>query len=669
MGRFGEVNMSLDDWVGSSSVRYIPPGRVVDYVTGKLRRDTPEEHVRQRVVRSLVEEYEYKKEQIELDFRIHVFSKSYPADICIFHEDKPHKQENIYIIVETKNESKKATSKEDGIGQLNSYVGASLNCEFGVWTNGTDKFCFQKKRTTGQYEISEVVDIPARGKSLEEYEELDFKQLRPATELKSVFRRCHDYIYGNQGLPKDAAFHELLKVIFCKVHDEKESAKIRFYVANRELKSPMGQIAVKKRIDEIFKEVKERYSHIFKGDQKIELLPNVLAYIVGQLQHFSLILTETDVKGAAYEAIVGANLRGDRGEFFTPRNVCRMAVESLFNIYPREQWNSLRIIDPACGTGGFLIEVINFLKRHFIEEERGKFWADEAQAIRQAEERLKKYCEQFLLGIDINPLLVRASQMNEVMHGNGSGNLFAENSLLPLGEWKDETKRDLLESFDLVFTNPPFGSKIPIDDPHTLAQYDLAYKWRPKNGEFERIDKLQKSVPPEQIFIERCLQFLKPEGKLAIVLPDSILNNPGLSYIRYWILRKARIVASFDLPRETFEPDVGTKTSLLVLQKKTVQEMALEEQSGKMLPYEVFMAIAENVGHDKRGNTVYRRTPEGEVVVADVEKEIVGVVGKQKFKEITKISMPLENDDLPIITNSFKDWVKQQIHIDNKELS
>ncbi|MCJ7632101.1 N-6 DNA methylase, partial [Candidatus Bathyarchaeota archaeon] len=577
----------------------------------------------------------------------------YPVDIAIFSEDKPHKQENIYIIVETKSEAVKPTSKEDGIGQLSSYVGASLNCEFGMWTNGTDKFCFQKKRTNGQYEISEVVDIPPRGKSLEEYEELDFKQLRPATELESVFRRCHDYIYGNQGLPKDAAFHELLKVIFCKVHDEKESARIRFYVANRELKNPIGQIKVKERLEEIFSEVKERYPHIFKPDQKIELLPRVLAYIVGQLQHFSLILTETDVKGEAYEAIVGANLRGDRGEFFTPRNVCKMAVESLFSMYPPERWNSLRIIDPACGTGGFLIEVINFLKRHFIDEERRKY-KDETQALKQAEDRLKKYCEQFLYGIDINPLLVRASQMNEVMHGNGSGNLFAEDSLLQIGEWKDETKRDLLESFDLVFTNPPFGSKIPIDDPHTLAQYDLAYIW---NKEFERRDKLQKSVPPEQLFIERCLQFLKPKGKLAIVLPDSILSNPGLAYIRYWILRKAKIIASIDLSREAFQPYVGTKTSVLFLEKKPKDEILVEERTGKLQPYDVYMAMVEKVGHDRRGNTLFKRTPEGEEVIVEKEKEIVGLLGKERYIEKRKVMEPIVDDDLPSVTSAFKNWL------------
>ena len=649
--------MSLEEWFNTSSVRYIPPGMIPCYITGKLRRDTPEENVRQRIARSLVEEYGYEKEQIKLDFRIYMGRKSYPVDIAIFFENKPHTPENIYIIVETKKESVRSTSKDQGIGQIKSYMRMALNCEFGLWTNGVEKYCFRKARTNGQYKITDIIDIPPKGKSVEDFERLDFSQLRPAVELGSVFRRCHDYIHGNQGLPKDIAFRELLKVIFCKVYDERESRDIRFYVTNKELKSTIGQIKLKERIDDIFHEVRARYSHIFKRDERIELKQGVLAYVISQLQHFSLLLTDTDIKGDAYEAIVGANLKGDRGEFFTPRNVCKMAVECLFYTYPAEKWHTLRAIDPACGTGGFLIAVINLLKRSFFQQELEK-WKDKIKAISRAEERVREYCEKFLYGVDFNPLLVRASQMNEVMHGNGSGNLFSENSLLSSGEWSEETRKNLkLGTFDLVFTNPPFGSEIPIDDPHILAQYDLAYKWkRNKKRGFHRTDKLRRSVPPEQLFIERCIQFLHPRGRLAIVLPDSILSNPSLAFIRYWILRKTRVIASIDLPRESFQPYVGTKTSVLFLEKKLNQVITDEEQTGQMIGYDVYMAIAENVGHDKRGNPIYRRTPEGEEVLVETEREFIGVIGKRKFKEIRKISEPIKNDDLPMITSSFKDW-------------
>lgn len=649
--------MGLDNWLGTSSVRYIPPGKLVDYLTGKLRRETPEEHVRQRVARSLVEEYDYEKTQIELDFRIYVGSKSYPVDIAVFLEEKDHKPENIYLIVETKKESVKPENKDQGIGQLVFYMQTSINCKFGMWTNGIEKRCFQKTLVEETFQIGEVMDIPPQGKSLDEYEKLNFSQLKPATELESVFKRCHNYIHGNQGLPKDRAFHELLKVIFCKVYNERELGEIRFYVTNKELKSTIGQIKVKERIDSIFKEVKELYQHIFKADEKIELKPSVLAYVVGQLQHLYLLLTDTDVKGEAYEAIVGANLKGDRGEFFTPRNVCEMAVESLFHTFSSQRWHNLRVIDPACGTGGFLIAVINFLKPFFVKQEKNKL-GDEIAAISQADSRLKDYCERYLYGIDFNPLLIRASQMNEVMHGNGSGNLYSENTLLPLGEWSEKARENIrFESFDLVFTNPPFGSNIPIDDPHILTQYDLGYIWKTTDKEqFERTDRLQKTVPPEQLFIERCIQLLKPHGKLAIVLPDSILSNPSLAHIRYWILKKTRVIASIDLPRESFQPYVGTKTSVLFLEKKSINETILDE-TGKVQSYEVFMAIAKNIGHDQRGNKIFKRNPEGEIMFVPVEKEYIGVIGKEKVKEIRQMQIPFKDDDLPSITKAFKEWL------------
>jgi type I restriction enzyme M protein len=166
--------------------------------------------------------------------------------------------------------------------------------------------------------------------------------------------------------------------------------------------------------------------------------------------------------------------------------------------------------------------------------------------------------------------------MNEVMHGNDSSNLFSMNSLLQPNLWIEDVRKEIdLEFFDIIFANPPFGSKIPIDEPSTLSQYDLGHNW--DNDRLEKKDKLASSVPPEELFIERCLQFLKPGGRLAIILPDSILSNPGKKYIRHWILKNAKVIASIDLPRETFQPHVGSKTSLLILQKKTLEEIRLEE--------------------------------------------------------------------------------------------
>jgi type I restriction enzyme M protein len=641
----------------------VPVGKVLCYVTNKIRKNTPEENVRQRIARSLVEEYGYRKSDMDIEFAIRVGSPPKKRiDIPIFFEGKPHLQENIYITVETKRENVRPTDRTEGIGQLKVYIGASLNCQFGMWTNGVDMFCFQKVREEDKFVINDIIDIPPRGKSVDDFERPTFEMLRPATDLRAVFKRCHNYIYGNQGLPKDKAFHELLKLIFSKVRDERESKEVRFYVTNKELHSTTGNIKAQGRIAELFKEVKTQYPHIFSDpSEKIDLEPNVLAYVVSQIEPYSFLDTDTDVKGAAYEEIVGANLRGDRGEFFTPRTVCRLAVEILFSTTPENEWKELRIIDPACGTGGFLIAILNYIKAMFYEEELEK-WKDEETASNRTNERIKSYCEHSLYGIDINPLLVRATQMNEVMHGNGSGNLFFVNSLRPPPEWPDQVSQTIkLGSFHLLFTNPPFGAKIPIDDPHILAQYELGHMWKENdNFQFTRTEEIRASVPPEQLFIERCLQLLRPHGRMAIVLPDSILSNPGLAFIRQWILTNARVLSSIDLPSETFQPFVGTQASVLFLERKSGDEIEYEKQSGVPIDYDIFMSVPKKIGHDRRGNIVVRRTPEGEEIVVEVDREIIRVIRGKKVKEKIKSLETLRADDLPFVAKQFKKWWKEK---------
>lgn len=618
----------------SEPLLFIPPGKLRCYITGKLRDDKPEENVRQRVARSLVQEYSYDKEDIAIEFPIKMGTKKKKADIVVFHEDADHKQENIYIIVETKKENIKPTDKDEGIEQLKSYMSAAIGCKYGLWV-GSEFQPFEKiDRPADPFET--ITDIPPKGHT--ETPRITFDKLVPATEgLRDVFKRCHYYIHGNQGLPKDKAFHELLKVIFSKVHDEKEASdEMRFDVTNEEKKSELGQRKLRKRIEDIFNEVKEKYAYIFKANEEIELNNRVLAYVVGELRKYTLLETDTDIKGEAYEEIVGANLRGDRGEFFTPRNVCKMAVDIVLSTFKEEKISKLRIMDPACGTSGFLVAAMNRL-RNIISEQELKKWKTAERAKQETARKVQEICDANFFGIDFNPLLARTAQMNMVMNGDGSANIFHCNSLLPPGEWPDEPGNEVrtkirLGKFDVVFTNPPFGSNIRIDDPHILDQFELlSYE----------ASSPRASMPPEQLFIERCLQFLKPGGKMAIVLPDSILSNPGLAFIRKWILDNAKIIASIDMPTETFEPFTGTQTSVLVLQKKTEEELKLERASGKPLNYDVFMAIPQTVGHDRRGNRIYQRTPEGKIMTREDGTNLI-------------------DDSLALVGGVFSKWWQEQ---------
>ncbi len=202
----------------------------------------------------------------------------------------------------------------------------------------------------------------------------------------------------------------------------------------------------------------------------------------------------------------------------------------------------------------------------------------------------------------------------------------------------------------MILTNPPFGANIPIDDPHILEQFSLA-GFEMENG------NRRASMPPEQIFIERNLQLLKPGGRLAIVLPDSILSNPGLAFIRRWILQRARVIASVDLPQVTFEPHTGTQTSVLLLQKKTAEELRIERELGRPRDYEVFMATPQAVGHDRRGRVEYLRTPEGALIEYRKEIEVMrrGADG-QIIVEHKEQNTKAVHDQLPEVALFFQDW-------------
>jgi type I restriction enzyme M protein len=618
----------------------IPPGYIRCFITGKLRKDTPEEKVRQEVVRSLVEEYGYRKEDIELEFHIRMGRRLKPVDIAIFQEGRLHKQENIYIIAETKAENIKPSNKEGGVDQLKSYLSACLNAKYGLWV-GSERIAFEVVEEDGRKDFVDIPDIPRRGEVGPPKPTKGW--LVPAVQLKSVFRRVHNYIYANQGLPKDKAFEELLKLIFIKVYDERFNPSLKFYILPNE-----SIQAVRERLLEIFEKVKNRWKYIFEPKETIELNDQVLKYVVSELQRFNLGDTDVDVKGEAYEEIVGPNLRGERGEFFTPRNVCRMTIDMLFSLIQEDKLSSpggFKILDPAVGTGGFLIVGIQRIRQ--LLSKKGYQYDKLRDAIREI-------AETNFFGIDFNPFLVKVAQMNMVVHGDGSINMVHANSLAHPYTWSDEVLERLfpeeikkygsveslrnylknlekpseiekfLSKFDIVVTNPPFGTKAVIDDPAILSQFEI---WT-----FESKTK-RKSLPPEQLFIERCLQFLKPGGILGMVVPDSILSNPGLVWIRKWILLKTYVLASIDLPTETFEPSTGTQTSILILKKKYPEEEKLQKE------YEIFMAIPEKVGHDRRGNPIYKLTADGKI-------------------ELNEKGQPVIEDHLPIVAELFRKWIK-----------
>ncbi len=669
--------------MSTAKVIVIPEGKVCDYIDGKFRNDTPEEYVRQTIEKRLINEHKYLTKHVKIEFTLQLGSNKPRADIVIFDKDcESQTQESIKIIIECKKETVDARNAKDGVGQLQSYMSACPNCEWGMWTNGIQKFVFRKVvNEKGQIGFEDFNDIPSADGNLDDIDRPKRNTLKNAFDdnLLFVFRTCHNHIHVNDGLQKQPAFFELLKVIFCKIEDERDIPKaLEFYAKSSERNNPDGQLTVKNRIAKIFDRVKKKHGKIFEANDEIKLHPRSLAYIVSELQKYSLLNTRIDIKGKAYEEIVGANLRGDRGEFFTPRNVMKMVVEM---INPKIDE---KVLDSSCGTGGFLVmamtHVMAELEKRFaadIGKPRAEWNADE---IRAYQDRVSEMAAGSYFGFDINPDLVKATKMNMVMNNDGSGNILQANSLLPPHEWSDEFRDKLAAAlginkadirshtgigfFDVIVTNPPFGSKIPIKDESILKQYDLAYIWedKQKTGTWTKTDRLQSSVPPEILFIERCIQLLKPNGRVGIVLPDSILGSPGLGYIREWLILNTRIVASLDLHADTFQPRNGTQTSVLFLQKKTDEQKDTEAKSGQMADYSIFMAMVEKVGHDKRGNPLFKRDKEGnEILIPDTDSVLVlGDTAEGDRTVSMQQKVKLEDDQTPEIPQIFEDFKRRE---------
>lgn len=639
----------------------VQQGKVLDFIDGQTQREeTPEEYVRQEIAKSLVREYGYPRQDIKVEFTLRAGSRKPRADIVIFNSDDTHEQVNIRIIVECKEQRVKSTDRKEGIGQLQSYMSSCPNAKYGMWTNGLERYCYKKVENSKGLDYEEIPDIPGYGRSEEDAERPEFDQLKPASSdaLLFAFRRCHNYIAGNQGLQKPQAFWELLKLIFCKIEDERESPEVQFYAAANERSGINGPLKVKKRIDALFTAVKSQYPNIFQAGDNVALTPSVLAYLVTQLQMYSLLESDVDVKGHAYEEIVGSNLRGDRGEFFTPRNICNMAVAMLD---PTE--NQL-ILDPACGTGGFLISAMNHVVEKIRVAELSKWKDDLTRAEPKIAARITRYAGSCIVGIDFNPELVKATKMNMVMNNDGAGGLYQANSLASPATWEAALRdRSLLGQVDLIVSNPPFGSKIPVDDQSILEKYDLGHQWSydAKSDQWKKGSGLQKAQPPEVLFIERIVKFLKPgTGRAAIVLPDGILGTPGQGYVREWILTHTKVLASIDLHPDTFQPNVSVQTSLLVLQRKTDEEIALEKAAGRKQDYNVFMAVANHIGHDKRGNTTYVRDAKGNEIVEEAEKRAKEYENGTPVYRTQKILRKVIDDNTMQIAQAFRKWLSEQ---------
>ena len=547
----------------------MPTGNLQDYITGKFLLDTPEERVRQEMERWLHEMMGYRKEQMDIEFTIQMGTARKRADIVIFESSngKYRSQQNDVVgIVETKAPKKRGTQ---GRSQLHSYMAACSQCQWGIRDYGGAKEFFHKDGG----EIISAIKIPRRGESMLSAARLRKKDLKPTENLKAIFRSILEKTYNNLGSDRTRLCNEIAKLLFCKIHDENRMRKLE--------DTPLFQAPynekpreIKRRIkEELWEDVQKSFTsaRVFKKTETLEMNPAQLAEIVAELECIDLLATQSDVIGTAFEVFAERYFKGEKGEFFTPRP----AVQAVVNILDPKLGET--IVDPACGSGGFLIQSLEHL------------WSQAGQAAHRSHVQ----AANSVYGIDIEPNLVKLARAYMLLVGDGHSNIAEGDSLLKLNKLNrnDSMLHVLLADgdprlFDLVMTNPPFGEKIKIKKHEILSDYELARS--------PKVNSLRPTAP-QVLFLERCLDLLVEGGRMAIVLPEGVVGNPTNKHIREFVLRNATVDMIIDCPKETFLPYTQTKTCIVFIRKQAPGQ-----------GHNILMSLVKECGHDARGNPTGR---------------------------------------------------------------
>ncbi len=456
----------------------------------------------------------------------------------------------------------------------------------GVWYNGESTHYIRKYIKEGHILFDEsIINIPQYLQRLEDIGLFKRADLKPTHNLKAKFISIRNYLAGNAvGTTRDEELaRQIINIILCKLYDEKFTKLDDIVSFRAGINESAKEVA--QRIKDRFNEAKIVYKDILDTKESIDLDDRSLKYVVGELQNYSLMTAQRDVVGDAFEVFIHRALKGGQGQYFTPKNVVRTAIRIL-DIDTED-----KIIDPACGSGGFLIEGLKYL--HDKIEKKGKEFNWPQDEINN--EKIAKANINFR-GIEKDTFLSKVVKAYMVIMGDGKSGIFCEDSLEFPQNWQTKTQSNIqLGTFDILLANPPFGAKIPVKGEKKLSQYSLGYKWK-YNSKIKLWEKskIKEKEAPQVLFIDRCLDFVREGGRLAIILPDGMLSNPTDGYIVQHMLERAELIGLIDLPMSTFLPYTPTKTHLIFLRRTDKPRK----------DYTFFMSYAKTCGHDKRGREI-----------------------------------------------------------------
>ena len=587
----------------------------------------PEEQVRQQYICRLVDSYGYNLDQMSQELQVTNSQRGQGAargDIVIWRskEDKLNNKSAL-IVVECKAES--VTIRQEDYFQGYNYA-AWAGADFFVTTNIKETRVFRVVKGELPKRLEEIADIPTSDKA-QDQREIDklLQQTKAFTrdEFSKLLFKCHNIIRNNDKLSPEAAFDEISKILFIKIRYERDNTGTQIFSLDNFKKARETYNSFKSKdapefYQFLFEKTKEDFAndHLFEQNDIIKIRENSFEQIVKELQIYNLSTTSDDVKGIAFEKFLGRTFRGELGQFFTPRTI----VEFMVNVLDPQEGEY--ICDPCCGSGGFLINAFEYVRAQIeqdIEQEKEKikeqYYTDSydqlpdkqkeaidtkiANAfqvlnqeldINNAEGRLRSLSFDCIYGTDANPRMARTAKMNMIMHGDGHGGVHHHDGLLNVNGIFDNR-------FDVILTNPPFGAHVDKDlkiteaDKFTDEAKIKLYTKRYGDAYLEALKQVNDHIGEpilslfetgamsgltEVLFIERCLNLLKPGGRMGIVLPEGVLNNTNLQKIRDFVESKAKIMLVVSIPQDVFIASGATvKPSLLFFRKFTEEEVNL----------------------------------------------------------------------------------------------
>lgn len=585
----------------------------------------PEEEVRQRYVCRLVDSYGYGIKQMGEEVKVTNSQRGQGAaraDIVIWrNEEDKRKGKNALIVVECKAEN--VTIRQADYFQGYNYA-AWAGAKFFVTTNLKETRIFKVVEDAMPKKLEEIADIPSAD-MVDDDKKIKAMLLQTKAFTRDEFSRllfkCHNIIRNNDKLSPEAAFDEISKILFIKIRYERTNSGTQIFSKEEFLKQKKMYDAVKSKESPdyyqfLFNKTKEDFAkdHLFDENETIKIRENSFEQIVKELQVYNLSTTSDDVKGIAFEQFLGRTFRGELGQFFTPRTIVDFMVSVLD---PQE---SEYVCDPCCGSGGFLIRAFEYVREHIENEvevrkedvKKSLFTDDYSKLPKKEQEKIdQKVIDAFskmnyeldinnpmgrlrslsfdcIYGTDANPRMARTAKMNMIMHGDGHGGVHHHDGLLNVnGIWEGR--------FDVILTNPPFGARIDKElkiteadrftDIEKIKAYEKRYGKENYDNALKQVnDHIDQPILDlfqigkfsgltEVLFIERCLNLLKPGGRMGIVLPEGVLNNTNLQKVRDFVESKAKILLIVSIPQDVFMAAGATvKPSLLFFKKFTENE-------------------------------------------------------------------------------------------------